>query len=77
MQIIYTQIVDHFGDQNKTAKALGVSQASVNAWVNGKASMSVLIALKAQCITENNFLATDLCPSLKQFFKTINVVQLS
>lgn len=72
MQEIYTQVVSHFGDQNKTADALGVTQASVNAWVHGKANMSILVALKAQKLTNDKFLAISLCPSLV-FFKTISV----
>ena len=63
---IYQQLVKHFGNQVKTAKALGVKQPSVSGWVRGRKKMSELVAMQAQKATKGEFRATDLCPSLKE-----------
>lgn len=63
---IYQQLVDHFGTQENTAKALDVKQPSVSGWVRGEKKMSELVAVRAQKATKGEFKATDLCPSLKE-----------
>ena len=62
---IYKRLVDHFGDQTSTAKALRCKQPSVNQWVNGKSSMSVSKALLAEQVTGGLFKAVDLCKELE------------
>ncbi|MBJ8503621.1 helix-turn-helix domain-containing protein [Acinetobacter seifertii] len=64
---IYIKLVKFFGGQTKTAKALLVTQPSVNAWINGKSQMSEKIALRAERVTKGRFKAHKLCPSLKEF----------
>ncbi len=63
----YEKLVKHFGNQQKTADALGCSQAAVFKWVKGKAYMSSAIANRAQKITDAKFKAADLCPDLKEY----------
>ncbi|MBO1529626.1 helix-turn-helix domain-containing protein [Psychrobacter sp. F1192] len=60
----YSQLIARFGGQQKTAEALGCTQPSVSAWVQGKANMSATLALKAERITNGEFKAVDLCPAL-------------
>lgn len=64
---LYEKLVKHFGNQQKTADALGCSQTAVFKWVNGKTYMSSAIANRAQKITEGKFQAADLCPDLKEY----------
>ena len=63
---LYKKLVDHFGDQTATAKALGCKQPSVNQWVSGKSSMSLSKALLAEQLTGGLFKAVDLCKELKE-----------
>lgn len=63
----YEKLVKHFGNQQKTADALGCSQAAVFKWVKGKAYMSSAIANRAQKMTAGKFQAADLCPDLKEY----------
>lgn len=60
----YKRLVAHFGGQQKTAAALGCTQPSVWAWLQGNAHMSATLALKAERITNGEFKAIDLCPAL-------------
>lgn len=62
---VYELLVDHFGGQEKTASALGVSQPAVSSWVRGKAKMSVGVAIRVQRQTNGTFKAVDLCPAIK------------
>jgi hypothetical protein len=64
---IYQKLVDHFGSQESTAKALLVKQPSVSNWVNQKKGMSEQVALRAQRVTNGIFKAADLCPALAEF----------
>lgn len=60
----YSQLVTRFGGQQKTAEALGCTQPSVWAWLQGKANMSAPLALKAERLTNGEIKAVDLCPAL-------------
>lgn len=60
----YSQLVAHFGGQQKTAEALGCTQPSVWAWLQGKANMSAPLALKAERLTNGDIKAIELCPAL-------------
>lgn len=66
----YSRLVARFGGQQKTAKALGCTQPSVSAWVQGKANMSAALALKAERLTAGEFKAVDLCPALAELETT-------
>ncbi|WP_220815666.1 transcriptional regulator [Pseudomonas paralcaligenes] len=55
------KLVDHFGDQTRTAKALGVSQAAVSYWLAGIHTISAEHAFKAEEITEGLVTAKELC----------------
>lgn len=69
----YQAVVDHFGDQTKTALALGLKQPSVCAWLNGSAVMSESTALRVQKLTDGKFLAVELSPTLKRDFDKVDV----
>ncbi|QFT84940.1 hypothetical protein FIU88_08125 [Halomonas sp. THAF12] len=64
METPISRLIKHFGTQERTAEALGVSQASVSGWVSGKHGMSALHAMKAEKATDGEILAVDLCPGL-------------
>ena len=59
---LYGRVVAHFGGQTLTAKALGIEQPSVNAWLKGKTKMSINSALRAEKETLGKFKAVDLSP---------------
>ena len=63
------KLIEHFGDQVKTAKALGVSQPAVSQWLSGSSRMSALVALRAENKTGGLFKAIDLCPALRGLIK--------
>ncbi len=62
----YKKLVGHYRTQTAAAKAFGVAQPSVRAWIEGKAKMSEKVAIRVQKATEGKFKAVDLCPSLKE-----------
>lgn len=64
MSTAIKKLVDHFEDQVKTAKALGVSQSAVSQWITGASRMSALVALRAEKQTDGKFKAVDLCPEI-------------
>lgn len=64
MSTAIKKLVDHFEDQVKTAKALGVSQSAVSQWITGASRMSALVALRAEKQTDGKFKAADLCPEI-------------
>ncbi len=70
-QNLFQRLVEHFGGQVKTAKALNVKQPAVSSWVCGTKNMSELVAIRAQVATNGKFKAIDLCPSLKGSFEQI------
>jgi DNA-binding transcriptional regulator YdaS (Cro superfamily) len=55
------KLVAHFGDQTKTAKALGVSQAAVSYWLAGIHSITAEHAFKAEELTGGLVTARELC----------------
>lgn len=69
---IFQEVIDHFGNQPKTAKALGITQASVQGWLTS-GRMSADNALLIQKLTRGKFNALDLRPSLKNVIKSIKV----
>lgn len=68
---VYKDLVKHFGGQQKTAEALGVSQTSVSEWCCGVSKMRPITAAKAQEMTQSLFLAKDLCPELKDVLEIL------
>ena len=60
------RLIDHFGDQVKTAKALGVTQSAVSQWISGSSRMSAVVATRAEAETGGKFKADDLCPALRR-----------
>ncbi|MEM8499919.1 MAG: YdaS family helix-turn-helix protein [Pseudomonadota bacterium] len=67
---LFKKLIQHLGGQLAAAEKLGVSQPTVSAWENGAHGMSAITALKAAAITNNAFVADELCPDLKQVVKT-------
>lgn len=55
------RLVAHFGDQIKTAVALGVSQPAVSQWVSGACHMSAANAFAAESKTNGEIKAWELC----------------
>ena len=60
----YKNLINFFGNQQKTAEALGVKQPSVSAWITGRASMRESTAMKAEFLTNGEFTAVSLSPVL-------------
>jgi|GEM_PF-1061247 len=58
------KLIDHFGTQAKTAKALQVEQPTVSNWLRGIHGVSVEHALRAELATGGAVKAVDLCPKL-------------
>lgn len=67
METIYQNLVNHFGGQENTAKALKISQSTISGYVSGRWNMSEKVAIRAEKATLGKFKAVDLCPSLKEF----------
>lgn len=65
MDNIFQCLVDHFGDQIKTAEALKTRQSTVSGWVTGRHGMCAETALLAEIKTNGLFKASDLRPKLK------------
>ena len=57
----FERLVAHFGDQIKTAAALGVSQPAVSQWVSGACHMSAANAFAAESKTNGQIMAWELC----------------
>lgn len=71
-QALYRELVAHFGNQHKTAEALGCSQPAVFKWISGKSYMGAAIAVKAEIETRGKFRAVELCPSLKHLSREVD-----
>lgn len=73
LQGLYTEVIQHFGGQQKTADALNVKQSSVTNWKRGISNMKPLTAAKVQELTGGDFKAADLCPELKEVLAILDV----
>lgn len=62
----FKKLVNYFGGQPETCKALGVKQSTVSGWVNGKHGCRAEIALLAEKRTNGKFKAVELCPALEK-----------
>ena len=62
----YERLINYFGGQHATAKALQCTQPSVWAWTVGKTNMSATLAIKAEKLTNGEIKASDLCPALAE-----------
>jgi len=71
-EISFQDVVEYFGNQQKTADALKITQPSVN-HILATGNVSVEVALRIQKVTKNTFSALDLRPSLKRDFSEICV----
>ena len=58
------RLVDHFGDQVKTAKALCVSQPAVSQWLSGACGMSAAKAFVAEEKSDGAVKAWELCDQI-------------
>ncbi|MCH7381300.1 transcriptional regulator [Acinetobacter higginsii] len=72
---IYQSLVDYFGGQESTAKALKVSQPLVSGWVRQNRKMSELVAIRAERATGGKFKSEDLCLSLREFQSQVDEAQ--
>nr|WP_284454599.1 Cro/CI family transcriptional regulator [Pseudomonas sp. BYT-1] len=59
-------LVKHFGTQARTAKAMGVSQATISYWLAGAVKISAEKALLAEIVTDGAVTAASLCPLVAQ-----------
>jgi len=60
-------LIAHYGgSQTATAKALGVKQPTVFAWLNSGHGVSAINAMRAEQLTGGAVKAVDLCPELKE-----------
>ncbi|MFW2149556.1 hypothetical protein ACK2M2_15780 [Acinetobacter sp. TY1] len=67
MQTLYKELVVFLGGQIPTAEKLEVSQSNISGYVSGRWNMSVDVAVRAEKVTNGEFKAIDLCPSLRKF----------
>lgn len=58
------RLVEHFGGQAKTARALGVSQPAVHHWLSGTNALSAGKAFLAEQMTDGKIQAWELCPHI-------------
>ncbi|WP_367239227.1 Cro/CI family transcriptional regulator [Pseudomonas fulva] len=61
-----SRLINHFGTQSLTAKALGVSQATVSYWLSGSVKISAEKAFLAELATGGVISAASLCPLIAQ-----------
>ena len=59
-----TRAIEHFGSQEKLAKALGVSQGAVSQYATGQKRPSAEVAIRLEEITQGHFKADDLRPDI-------------
>ncbi len=67
---IYQQLIDHFGSQSATAKAIGVKQPTISGYVTGRWNMTPIVAMRAEAATGKKIKAEDLCPALKDIVRS-------
>ncbi len=56
---IYLDVFGYFGSQTETAKALGIAQVTVRAWIMGTSQISLEKALVLEEVTKGAFHPTD------------------
>ena len=61
-----TALIKHFGTQARTAKAMGVSQATISYWLSGSVKVSAEKAFLAELATGGAVSAASLCPLIAQ-----------
>lgn len=61
-----SELINYFGSQASTAKALGVSQAMVSYWLSGFQKVSPEKALLAEVATQGAIKASALCNLIAQ-----------
>lgn len=61
---IIQSIIEYFGSQDATAKALKVRQAAVSQWLTGKTTISTDSAIRIEKATNGKFKAVELSPRL-------------
>lgn len=59
-----TRAIEHFGSQEKLAKALEVSQGAVSQYATGQKRPSAEVAIRLEEITKGEFRADDLRPDI-------------
>ena len=59
------QLINHFGNVAKTARALEISVTAVGYWKKGKNGVALKTAIKAEKLTGGKIKAVDLCPDLQ------------
>lgn len=64
METPVQKLIKHFGNQQKTAQALGVKQGTVSGWATGRHGVSEVHALVAEKLTGGKVKAVELCPRL-------------
>lgn len=57
-------LIDHFGSQTAAARAIGIKQPTISAWLNEGHGASAKSALRAEHATAGAVRALDLCPDL-------------
>lgn len=63
------RLIEYFGGQMPTAKALKVKQGTVSGWLNCVHGVSSLNAMRAEMLTNGAIKADELCPELAQINK--------
>ena len=61
-----SSLIKYFGTQARTARALGVSQATISYWLSGAQKISPEKAFLAELMTEGSIRASSLCALLAQ-----------
>lgn len=63
---IYQELINYFGSQLATGKAIGVSQPTVCGYVTERWNMTPIVAMRAEAATKGKFKAVDLCPAFRK-----------
>lgn len=67
--MVAKKVVDYFGSQGKTAKALNWTRNYVYGWVSGRYHLPVDRAEQVQEVTQNKFTVLEIRPDLKHLEK--------
>ena len=65
-QIQIERLIQHYGSETACARALGVSQPTVNGWRRLRHGISPRIAIRIERISGGAIAATDLCDALAE-----------